>query len=53
MAERYEMSFEAMLKELQKRGALDQIQEEIVTGKTLDFLISNATVTEAPAAATA
>ncbi|HEV7866440.1 MAG TPA: trigger factor [Chthoniobacteraceae bacterium] len=49
LAERYEMSFEKMLKELQKRNALDQINEEILTGKVLDFLSSNASVTTAPA----
>jgi hypothetical protein len=35
-----------MLKELQKRGALDQIQEEIVTAKALDFVLGHAIVTE-------
>ncbi|MEA3210466.1 MAG: trigger factor [Chthoniobacter sp.] len=50
LAERYEMSFEKMLKELQKRNALDQIGEEILTGKVLDFLASNASVTTATGA---
>ena len=35
-------------KELQSRGGLDQIQEEIITGKALDFLLTNATVVEVP-----
>jgi trigger factor len=48
LAQRYEMTFEKMLKELEKRNALDQIQEEIVTGKVLDFLVTNANVTNAP-----
>ena len=47
MAERYEMSFDKMSKELDKRGALDQIQEELLTAKVLDFLVSNASVTTA------
>ncbi len=47
MAQRYEMTFEKMLKELEKRNAIDQIQEEIVTGKVLDFLLANANVTSA------
>ena len=56
LAERYEMGFEQMLKELQKRGAIDQIQEEIVTAKALDFVLGHAMITEsalpaAPAAA--
>jgi trigger factor len=49
LAQKYEMSFEKMLKELEKRNAIDQISEEIVTAKALDFLISNASVTSAPA----
>jgi trigger factor len=50
LAERAQIGFEKMLKELEKRNALDQIQEEIVTGKTLDFLVANASVTAAPTA---
>ncbi len=45
LAERYEMGFDKMLKELQKRNAIDQISEEILTAKVLDFLSSNASVT--------
>ncbi len=51
LARKYEMTFDKMLKELQKRGALDQISEEILTAKTLDFVAKEATVTssaEAP-----
>jgi trigger factor len=44
MASRYQMPREKLLKELSNRGALDQVQEEILTGKTLDFLASNASV---------
>jgi hypothetical protein len=29
---------------------MDSIQEEIITAKTLDFLVSHANVTDAPAA---
>lgn len=53
LAERYQMTFEKMLKELEKRNGVDQIQEEIVTGKTLDFLIANANVSPAPVEASA
>lgn len=53
MARRYDMPFDKMLKELQKRGAIDQISEDVLTSKTLEFVASNAVVaTEAPAAAT-
>lgn len=51
LARKYEMTFDKMLKELQKRGALDQISEEILTAKTLDFVAKEASVTtsaEAP-----
>ncbi len=44
MAARYGVAMDKMLKELEKRGALEQIQEEILTGKVLDFLSSNASV---------
>ncbi|MES2569157.1 MAG: trigger factor [Verrucomicrobiota bacterium] len=48
LAERYQTPFEKMVKELEKNNALDQIQEEIITAKTLDFLISKASVTNVP-----
>ena len=49
-AERYQMTFEKMLKELNKRGALEQMQEDLLTAKVLDFLSANASVTTAPLA---
>lgn len=51
LAEKYQMTFDKMLKELEKRGALDQIQEELLTGKVLDFLVANASLAPAPAVA--
>ncbi len=51
LARKYQMPFEKMLKELQKRNALDQISEEILTAKTLEFVAKEATVSmssEAP-----
>jgi trigger factor len=50
LAQRAQMPFEKMMRELEKRNALDQIREEIITAKSLDFLVSNASVTGAPAA---
>jgi trigger factor len=50
LAERAQMPFEKMMRELEKRNALEQIQEEILTAKTLDFLVANASVTGTPAA---
>ena len=45
LAERYGMGFDKMLKERQKRNAVEQIHEELLTAKVLDFLASNASVT--------
>ena len=50
IAQRSHMGFEKMLKELEKRGALEQIHEEMLTAKVLDFLVSNASVLAAPGA---
>lgn len=50
LAQRYEMSFEKMLKELEKQNAMDGINEEILSGKVLDFLVSSASVKSAPEA---
>ncbi|MEO6740974.1 MAG: trigger factor [Chthoniobacteraceae bacterium] len=44
LAQRSRMTFDRMVKELQKRGAIDQIREELVTAKTLDFVASLASV---------
>ena len=51
MAARAKMTFDKMVKELQKRGVIDQIREELVTAKTLDFIASQASVTVEGAAA--
>ena len=51
LAERYEMKPAKLLKELEKRNAIDQISEEIVTAKVLEFLASSASVTTIPAGA--
>ncbi len=45
LARNYQMTFDKMLKELQKRGALDQLSEDLLTAKTLDFVAKEATVT--------
>lgn len=51
MAMRYQMPLEKLQKELVKREALESINEEILTGKVLDFLVANASVeTVAPVA---
>ena len=51
LAERYEMKPAKLLKELEKRNAIDQITEEIVTAKVLEFLASSASVTTIPVGA--
>jgi hypothetical protein len=45
------MKPQKLLKELQKRNAVDQITEELLTAKTLEFLASSASVTTIPAEA--
>ncbi len=45
LAARSRMTFDKMLKELQKRGVIDQIREELVTAKALDFVASQAATT--------
>ncbi len=44
LARRYKMTPEKLKKELTKRGALDQVQDEILTGKVLDFLVDSGSV---------
>ena len=51
LAARYEMKADKLLKKLDERNALDQIQEEILTAKVLDFLAANASVSTVPAGA--
>lgn len=51
MAIRYQMPVEKLQKELEKREALDSVNEEILTGKVLDFLLANASVETAAAVA--
>ncbi|MEQ1862346.1 MAG: trigger factor [Chthoniobacteraceae bacterium] len=48
IAQRANMGFEKMMKELEQRGALEQIHEEMLTAKVLDFLVANASLTTAP-----
>jgi len=43
-AVRYDISPEKMRKELQQRNALDDIAEQILLGKTLDFLKANVSI---------
>ena len=49
-ATRYDMSPEKMRKELQQRNALDDVSEQLLLGKTLDFLKANVSIelTQAP-----
>jgi trigger factor len=44
LATQYRMTFEKAMSELDRKGAIPQIYEEIQIGKVLDFLTSNATV---------
>ncbi|MEI9892655.1 MAG: trigger factor [Chthoniobacter sp.] len=53
LAARYEMKVDKLLKKLDERNAVDQILEEVLTGKILDFLAANASVSTIPAVAEA
>lgn len=44
LSQRFNMSYEKTLETLEERGALGQVEEEILVGKTLDFLCSAASV---------
>ncbi len=44
LATQYRMTFDKTMAELDRKGAIPQIYEEIQIGKVLDFLTSNATV---------
>jgi trigger factor len=44
MAERYQMTPQKLLKELQKHRAIAGIEEEIALGKALDVVVSHARV---------
>lgn len=55
MAARYGTTADKLKKDIEKAGSIDRLHEEILTGKVLDFLVANATVStkaaEAPAEA--
>ena len=53
LAQRYDMKPDKLIKKLDERNAIDQILEEILTGKVLDFLVANASVSTIPAASPA
>jgi len=44
LANQYRMSFEKMMSELEGKQAIGQVREEVLIGKVLDFLTSNANI---------
>jgi trigger factor len=44
LAQRYRMTVERLKAQLDERGGLVEVEEQILMGKTLDFLIANAKV---------
>ncbi|MBV8143035.1 MAG: trigger factor [Verrucomicrobia bacterium] len=48
LANQYRVKFEKMMSDLEEKGALSQVREEVLIGKVLDFLTSNANVEIAP-----
>jgi trigger factor len=53
LAQRYDMKPDKLIKKLDERNAIDQILEEVLTAKVLDFLAANASVSTIPAGAEA
>ena len=45
LAQRYRVTPERLKAQLDEKGGLGEVEEQILTGKTLDFLIANAKVT--------
>jgi trigger factor len=48
LANQYRMKYEKMMSDLEEKRLLDQVREEVLIGKVLDFLTSNANVEIAP-----
>jgi trigger factor len=48
LANQYRVKFEKMMAELEEKRAIGQVREEVLIGKVLDFLTSNATVEIVP-----
>jgi trigger factor len=44
LANQYRTTFEKMMSELDEKGAVGQVREEVLIGKVLDFLTSNANI---------
>jgi len=53
LAQRYDMKPDKLIKKLDERNAIDQILEEVLTAKVLDFLAATASVSTIPAGAPA
>jgi trigger factor len=49
LANQYRMKFDKMMTELEEKRVIGQVREEVLMGKVLDFLTSNANVEIAPA----
>ena len=50
MAAQYQMPVDKFVRELEKRNGLNEVHEQLLIQKTVDFLADNAELTEAPAA---
>ena len=48
LANQYRMSFDKMMSDLEEKRAIGQVREEVLMGKVLDFLTSNANVEISP-----
>ena len=44
LANQYRVKYEKMMSDLEEKKAIEQVREEVLIGKVLDFLTSNANV---------
>jgi FKBP-type peptidyl-prolyl cis-trans isomerase (trigger factor) len=48
LANQYRVKYEKMISDLEEKKAIEQVREEVLIGKVLDFLTSNANVEIVP-----
>jgi len=49
LAAQNQMTFQKMVKELQDRGALATVRDQVLVGKALEFVVQHAHIEEVPA----
>lgn len=49
LAQQNNLTFQKMVKELQDRGALSTVRDQVLVGKSLDFVVQHASIEDVPA----